>query len=148
MKLQIDVLKENLRQTVKSSVIDAVVVSRLRTIIVATRTASRVKDPKHEWRPLLLDVMEGKENSFDAAKTVIESAYPNLHNYILSNYRDLGDTEAKVCLLSCFDLSNAEIAELLGLSTNTVNQTRSSLRKKLDLKSEKMSEQLRDIFAK
>lgn len=148
MKLQLDVLKENLRQTVKSSVIDAVIVSRLRTIIVATRTVSRVKDPKHEWRPLLLGVMGGKESSFDAAKMVIESAYPDLHNYILSNYPDLNDTEAKVCLLSCFDLSNAEIAELLGLSTNTVNQTRSSLRKKLDLKSEKMSEQLRDIFAK
>lgn len=148
MKRQLNAMKELLHLTIDNSVIDKVVVSQLKTIIVANRTMQRTKDPKNEWRPLLLEAMAGKENAYEAAKTVIETAYPDFFSTILKKYPDLSDTEAKVCLMSCFDLTNSEIAELLGLSTNTVNQNRSTLRKKLNLGSEKMSEQLRDAFKK
>ena len=49
-----------------------------------------------------------------------------------------------MCLLSFTDLSNTEMAEILGLSLNTVNQNRSNLRKKLNLSSDKLKDQLRD----
>jgi DNA-binding CsgD family transcriptional regulator len=91
--------------------------------------------------------MNGKEDPFEAARSVLETAYPKLYSTIKESYPDLTETEAKVCLLSCSDLSNAEIAELLGLSTNTINQNRSNLRKKLNLKPDKMKEQLRQALS-
>ena len=148
MRRQLDAMKEDLRQTVNASVVDKTVVSQLKTIIVANRAMHRTKDPKNEWRPLLMEVMAGKENAFEAAKTVIEAAYPDLFSVILEKHPYLSDTEAKVCMMSCFDLTNSEIAEVLGLSTNTVNQSRSNLRKKLNLRPDKLSEQLRDIISK
>lgn len=145
MKRQLNSLKENLRQSVKSSVLDKVVVSQLETIIIANRIKSKAKDPKNEWLPLFLEVMHGKENTFEAAQALIEAAYPNLFSVILEKHPNLNETEAKICMLSCFDLSNSEMGELLGLRTNTINQNRSTLRKKLNLKPEKMSEQLYKI---
>lgn len=148
MKRQLDSMKEHLHQNNKHSALDNLVVSQLKMIIVANRTTNRIKDPQNGWRPLLLEVMGKKEKPFEAALKVIEQAYPDLYSVILENHPDLSETEAKVCMLSCFDLSNQEIAELLELKTNTINQNRSTLRRKLDLKSEKMSEQLRIHFSK
>lgn len=148
LKRQLNAIKENLNQAVNTSVVDKVLVSQLRTILVANHVMRRTQNTKNEWFPLLFEVMGGKDNVFEAAKTVIEVAYPTLFSVILEKHPNLSDTEAKVCLMSCFDLTNAEIAELLDLSTNTINQNRSTLRKKLNLGSEKMSEQLRDLIAK
>lgn len=148
LRRQLNAMKEDLNQAVDPSIVDKVVVSQLRTIIVANRVRRRTQYTKSEWLPLLFEVMGGKDNAFDASKTIIEIAYPTLFSAILEKHPNLSDTEAKVCLMSCFDLTNAEIAELLDLSTNTINQNRSTLRKKLNLGSEKMSEQLREIIAK
>ena len=76
--------------------------------------------------------------------------YDSVKDFINCGWKqaDLTETEIKVCLLSCSDLSNAEIAEFLELRINTVNQTRSNLRKKLNLKSSKMKEQLRDRLSR
>ena len=146
MKMQIDAMKQDLRQTVKFSVIEKEMVSRLRMILAANRAAKRAKDPKNEWSSLMLQVMNGKDSLFDAARATIETAYPNLYDTIRDKYTDLTETETKVCVLSFSDLSNAEIAELLGLSLNTVNQNRSTLRKKLNLKPERMKEQLHNTL--
>lgn len=148
MKQKLDDMKEDLRQSVNLSTIDKMVVSQLRNILAANRAMSRAKDTKDEWWLLLRKVMAGKEDAFEAVKTVIETAYPNLLLVIREKYPDLSDTEAKVCLMSCFDVNNAEIAELLGLSVNTINQNRSSLRRKLNLWSKKLGKQLRDVIAK
>ena len=147
MKQQIDAMKQDLRQTVKSSVMDEEVVLRLRMILMAQRTTKQAKDPKNEWRPLVLQVMNGKKNLFEAAQTSVEMAYPNLYAIITEKYPNLTETEAKICLLSFCDISNAEMAELLGLRLNTVNQNRSTLRKKLNLDFDKMKEQMRDMLA-
>ena len=148
MKQQIDAMKQDLRQTVKSSIVDNEIATRLRTILLATRTTQRANDPKKEWQPLIMQIMNGGQNPFEAARNVLETAYPRLYSTILENYPDLTETEAKVCLLSCSELSNAEMAEILGLSLNTVNQNRSNLRKKLNLKPDKMKEQLRMALSK
>ena len=148
LRRQLNAIKEDLNQAVDISVIDKVVVSQLRNIIVANHMMRRTQNTKNEWLPLLFEVMGGKDNVFEAAKTIIEVAYPTLFSVILEKHPNLSDTEAKVCLMSCFELTNAEIAELLDLSTNTINQNRSTLRKKLNLGSEKMSKQLRELIAK
>jgi len=144
LKSQIDAMKQDLRQMVKTSDLDHEISSLLRTIMLAKRTAQRAKDPQKEWRPLVTQIINDEQDSFKAACRVLETIYPNLYSTILKNHPDLTETEAKICLLSCSDLSNAEIAELLGLRTNTVNQNRSNLRKKLNLNSDKLKDQLRD----
>ena len=147
MKRQIDAMKQDLRQTIKSSVLDEEIASRLRMMLTAYRTTKKAKDPKNEWRLLVSQVMNNKENLFEAACATIEIAYPNLYAIIMKEHPNLSETEAKVCLLSFSDLTNAEIAELLELRLNTVNQNRSTLRKKLNLKPDKMKEQLRNALA-
>ena len=143
MKSLIDSMKADLRQTVKSSVMDGEMAYRLRMILAANRAAKRAKDIQNEWGDLVNQVMNGKETMFDAARAIIERVYPNLYSVLMEKYPNLTETEAKICLLSFCDISNTEIADLLGLQTTTINQNRSSLRKKLNLKPEKMKDQLR-----
>lgn len=147
MKQQIDAMKHDLRQTVKFSVMDEEVALRLRMILTAQRITQQAKDPKNEWRPLMLQVMNGKKDLFEAAQTSVEMAYPNLYAILAEKYPNLTETETKICLLSFCDISNAEMAELLGLRLNTINQNRSTLRKKLNLDFDKMKEQMRDVLA-
>ena len=148
MKQQMNAMKQDLLQTVKTSVLDQEISSRLRMIILAYRITQRENDPKKEWQPLVMKIMNGKDGPFEAAQSVLETSYPRLYSTIKENHPYLTETEAKVCLLSCSDLSNTEMAELLGLSLNTVNQNRSNLRKKLNLKPDRMKEQLRSAFSK
>ena len=143
MKSLIDSMKADLRQTVKSSVMDGEMAYRLRMILAAKRAAKRAKNFQNEWGDLVNQVMNGKETMFDAARATIERVYPNLYSVLMEKYPNLTETEAKICLLSFCDISNTEIADLLGLQTTTINQNRSSLRKKLNLKPEKMKDQLR-----
>ena len=148
MKQQMDTLKQDLLKTVNISVLDREISSRLRMILKVHDKAFQGNDPKNEWRSLAWQIMNGKEDSFEAARSVLETSYPNLYSTIQENYPDLTETEARVCLLSCSDLTNTEMAELLGLRLNTVNQNRSNLRKKLNLKPDGMKEQLRTILSK
>jgi tetratricopeptide (TPR) repeat protein len=148
MKQQLDDLKQDLLQTVKISVLDHEISSRLRLILKVHDKTLQGNDPKKEWQSLVWQIMNGKEDPFEAARSVLETAYPKLYSTIKESYPNLTETETKICLLSCSDLSNAEIAELLGLSTNTINQNRSNLRKKLNLKPDNMKEQLRMTLSK
>jgi len=148
MKQQMDTLKQDLLQTVKISVLDHEISSRLRLILKVHDKTLQGNDPKKEWQSLVWQIMNGKEDPFEAARSVLETAYPKLYSTIKESYPNLTETETKIYLLSCSDLSNAEIAELLGLSTNTVNQNRSNLRKKLNLKPDNMKEQLRMTLSK
>ena len=107
------------------------ITSRLRLILTALHAEKRANDPKKEWNPLVRQVMNGKETAFEAAVSVIESAYPGLQAKIGELYPDLNETDSKVCFLSCSDITNTEMGELLGLSVYSVNKSRSELRKKL-----------------
>lgn len=147
LQRQIDTMKEDLRQTVKSSVMDEEITLRLKMMLTASRTTKHTKDPKKEWQPLVSQVMNGKENLFEAIRATIEKVYPDLYSVLMEKYPNLTETEAKICMLSFCDISNAEAAELLDLRLNTVNQNRSTLRKKLNLSSDKMKEQLRNVFS-
>ena len=90
--------------------------------------------------------MNGKESLFESARATIEVIYPNLFAILMEKFPNLSETEAKVCLLSFCDISNTEIGDLLGLKPNTINQIRSTLRKKMNLNSDKMKEQLRNAL--
>ena len=147
MKKQIDNLKNDLRESIKTHYLEQELTSRLRLIICACRTKQNAYDPQKEWNPLVLRVTNGKESTFEAIVTEIEKVYPNLYEVLRQKYPELNETELKVCLLSFSNLSNTEISDILHVSKYTVDKNRSKLRDKLNLTSEKMKEQLHKVLA-
>jgi hypothetical protein len=107
------------------------IVTRLRLILTAVRAEKKANDPMKEWTPLVRQVMNSKETAYEAAASVIEEAYPGLQAKIGELYPDLNETDSKVCLLSCSEISNVEMGELLDLSVHSIYKSRSELRKKL-----------------
>ena len=116
--------------------------SRLRLILSAARIEKNGYDPKMEWKPLVRQVMNGKETVFEGAVSIIEAAYPGLQAYIAEHYPDLNETDSKVCLLSCSSLSNTEMGDLLGLTVHSINKSRSELRKKLGFEPDELKNRL------
>lgn len=116
--------------------------SRLRLILSAARIEKNGYDPKMEWKPLVRQVMNGKETVFEGAVSIIEAAYPGLQAYIAEHYPDLNETDSKVCLLSCSSLSNTEMGDLLGLTVHSINKSRSELRKKLGFEPDELKDRL------
>lgn len=142
LKRQIGNLKNDLQESVKASYLEKELSSRLRLIISAYRKRKKGYDPQNEWSSIVYKLMNGKENLFDAVLEEMEKVYPDIYTLLRQKYPELNETETKVCLLSCSDLSNTEIAEILGMSKFTIDKNRSKLREKLNLKPEKMKEQL------
>ena len=142
MNRQIDDLKRDLRESVKSFYLEQELSTRLRLIAYAYRTQKQAYDPKHEWNPIVLRLMNEKSTLFEAILVEIEKVYPDIYTILRKKHPELNETETKVCLLSCSDLSNTEMAEILGISKHTVDKNRSKLRDKLNLTSENMKEQL------
>ena len=148
MRMQIDDLKNNLRESVKSTYLEQELSSRIRLIILAKRTQQEAYDPKKEWNPIVIKLMNGKESVFEAVVEEMEKVYPSLYAVLRQKLPELNETETKVCLLSCSNLSNTEMAEILGVSKHTIDKNRSKLRDKLNLKPEKMKEQLHKAFSR
>ena len=116
--------------------------SHLRLILTSARIEKNAYDPKKEWKPLVRQVMNGKETTFESAVSVIEAAYPGLQAMIAEQYPELNETDAKVCLLSCSGLTNTEMGDLLGLSVHSINKSRSELRKKLGFEPDELKDKL------
>ena len=91
--------------------------------------------------------MNGKETVFEAVLEEIEKVYPQIVAVLRQKYPELNETETKVCLLSCTNLSNAEMAEILGISKHTVDKNRSKLRDKMNLSPERMNDQLHQVLS-
>ncbi len=130
------------KQTEENPFVKQELTTRLRLILSASRIEKNAYDPKMEWRPLVRQVMNGKETAFESAVSVIEAAYPGLQAMIAEQFPDLNETDAKVCLLSCSGLSNAEMGDLLGLSVYSINKSRSELRKKLGFEPDELKNRL------
>ncbi len=142
MKRQIDNLKKDLRASVKTSYLEQELSSRLCLINAAYRVHQKAYDPNKEWGAVVLKLMNGKEKIFDAVMEEMEKVHPNIYTVLRQKYPELDETETRVCMLSCTDLSNTEMAEIMEISKYTIDKNRSKLRDKLNLKPEKMKEQL------
>ena len=147
MKRQIDSLKSDLRESVKTPYLEQELSSRIRLIAAAYHTQQKAYDPKKEWNPIVFRLMNGKETVFEAVLEEIEKVYPNIVAVLHQKYPELNETETRVCLLSCSNLSNTEMAEILGISKHTVDKTRSNLRDKMNLKPERMNYQLHQVLS-
>lgn len=147
MKRQIDSLKSDLRESVKTPYLEQELSSRIRLIAAAYHTQQKAYDLKKEWNPIVFRLMNGKETVFEAVLEEIEKVYPNIVAVLHQKYPELNETETRVCLLSCSNLSNTEMAEILGISKHTVDKNRSKLRDKMNLKPERMNDQLHQVLS-
>jgi DNA-binding NarL/FixJ family response regulator len=131
IKQELDKTKEELQKSVKPEVVEEELSRQLHLIIMANRISKRADDFKREWATLVIKINNEQENMFDGAVAAIERVYPDMYTTILQKYPNLNDTESKVLLLSCSDLTNTEIAYILGLSVHSVNKSRSEIRRKI-----------------
>ena len=71
-------------------------------------------------------------NRLERIMDEFETAYPNALERVAAAYPDLTPTERRIFVLSHLQFRAKEMADLLGLSENTVNQYRYNLRKKTE----------------
>ena len=72
------------------------------------------------------------ENRLERIMDEFEAAYPEAMERVAAAYPDLTPTERRIFVLSHLQFRAKEMADLLGLSENTVNQYRYNLRKKTE----------------
>lgn len=123
--------KQELQKTVKPEIVTEELSRQLHLILTANHIAKTANDYKKEWSPLVYKINNGKESLFEATADAIERVYPKMYETIKDKHPELNETESKVMLLSCSDLSNAEIGEILGLTVHTINKSKSEIRKKI-----------------
>lgn len=132
IRKELNKTKEELQKSVKAEVVEKELSRQIHLIITANQIAKNAADFKKEWSPLVYKINNEKDNMFEAATIAIERVYPDMYATIQNKYPKLNETEAKVMLLSCSDLSNKEIAGILGLSIHTVNKCRSEINRKIE----------------
>ena len=131
IRTELDKTKEELQKSVKAEVVEKELSRQIHLIITANQIAKNAADFKKEWSPLVYKINNEKDNMFEAALVAIERIYPDMYATIQHKYPNLNETETKVMLLSCSDLSNKEIAAILELSIHTVNKCRSEINRKI-----------------
>ena len=117
--------KQELQKTIKPEIVTEELSRQLHLILTANHIAKTANDYKKEWSPLVYKINNGKESLFEATADAIERVYPKMYETIKDKHPELNETESKVMLLSCSDLSNAEIGEILGLTVHTINKSKS-----------------------
>lgn len=71
------------------------------------------------------------EEDWKKFRALFEKVYPNFIADLKVEQPDLTSSELRLVVLERLNLSTTEIANMLGVSRNTINQTRSRLRKKV-----------------
>ena len=131
IKRELDDTKKELQKSAKPKVVAEELSRQLHLILTANHIAATADDFKAEWKSLVYKINNGKDSLFEATADAIERVYPEMYETIRMKHPDLNETESKVLLLSCSDLTNAEIAEIIGLTVHTINKSRSEIRKKI-----------------
>ena len=72
-------------------------------------------------------------NYWDVLVAFVEEVYPGAQAFLKNKNLKLSDTEYKVAILSFTDLRAKEIGDFLGKTTASINITRTSIRKKMNL---------------
>lgn len=127
IRKELEKAKDELQNSVNPQVVEKELSRHLHLILTANHIAEHADDFKKEWSPLVYKINNEKDTMFEAALVAIESVYPGMYDTILKKYPTLNETGSKVMLLSCSDLTNREIGQILGLSVHTINKCRSEI---------------------
>lgn len=88
----------------------------------------------------LLDVLQKNviltEDDWNNFKTIFETIYPNFFIALRDRYAALTQAEVRLMALTRLNMTTKEMAAMLGISPETIRQTRWRLRKKMDLPDE------------
>jgi DNA-binding CsgD family transcriptional regulator len=142
VELELDRVKQNLVRKVDINQVEKELLWRIQ-LILKTKSISDTNQPTKAKQLLVKQyILDGKESLYDAAKSVINEAYPELQSTLQSYYPNLSDTELKVCMLAIRGLSNHEIAKILDMSVHTINKCRSSLYKKMGVASDSFNDRI------
>ena len=80
------------------------------------------------------DVLYGEEETnWDKLFQVMNESYEGFFPKIKERYRDLTETEYRICCLTYAGLDNTEIGLILRLSKNTITQKKADIRRKLGI---------------
>ncbi len=82
------------------------------------------------------------EDDWNRFKDIFESVHANFFTRLRSRYSGLTQAEMRLAALTRLNMTTREMAAMLGVSPETIRQTRWRLRKKLDLDDDKSLEQL------
>lgn len=80
-----------------------------------------------------LDQNLNAENDWNRVKGHFEKVHPNFFKVLYASFPDLTQNEHRLCAYLRMNLSTKEIAALLGVSINAIEQARRRLRKKLGI---------------
>ena len=77
----------------------------------------------------------GKDNPshWDILAEIIEEIHPGFQSFLKNRYSQFSDIEHKVAVLSFAGIRPTEIAFILETASITINMTRTSIRKKMNL---------------
>ena len=121
-------LMENIRESIQD-------------VMSATDKDSKIQLPK---LIKLIDYSLESEKDWDEFKMYFEKVHSSFFENMKQHFPDLSQSDLKLCALISLNLSMKEMAELMGISPESVKMARHRLRKKLDIASD---ENLVDFLA-
>lgn len=122
-------------------------INRRAKIIARLAMQSEGINYQKEWEMLKEKTIGDKEMAFDSTVDILEELHHGFMNHLKQKFPELKDKELRVALLSCCDLSNSEIASILGVNVFTVNKTRQNIREKLGMDKKGFKQQIRNILS-
>jgi tetratricopeptide (TPR) repeat protein/DNA-binding CsgD family transcriptional regulator len=126
--VQKNALMENIRESIQE-------------VMSATDKDSKIQLPK---LIKLIDYSLESEKDWEEFKMYFEKVHSSFFENMKLHFPDLNQSDLKLCALVSLNLSMKEMAELMGISPESVKMARHRLRKKLDIASD---ENLADFLA-
>ena len=145
LEKELDSVKQDLLTSVDVSKVDEEILWRLNIILKVKQFNKEGQSTKKKQDIMKRYILNGAENLYDAAATVINYTYPTLYTALQSKYPDLNETELRVCMLSVKGLTNSDIADILGLSDHAVNKSRSTIYKKMGIEKQAFQAKMREM---
>lgn len=78
------------------------------------------------------------ENNWRIFKREFENEHPHFYKMLITEFKEITDSNLRILLLQKLDFSNNEIAELLGVTPEAIKKSKQRLKKKLGVKYDKL----------
>ena len=104
------------------------------------------RDSTSDEKVVMLDILQKNviltEDDWTRFKEIFESVHANFFIYLKEKFTGLTQAEVRLLALTKLNMSTKEMAGMLGISPETIRQTRWRLRKKINLPDEVSLEQI------
>lgn len=97
-------------------------------------SSSHYLEEKNGKLTALLESHLMTENNWRIFKREFEKEYPDFYKMLMTDFKEITDSNMRILLLQKLDFSTNEIAELLGVTTEAIKKSKQRLKKKLGIK--------------